>query len=433
MADPEIEAILQKTMGLKVSTIGKATLDRAIERRINALALADETAYLVHLKSSALELNELIEEVIIPETWFFRDRRPFDLLDRQIKTWKRSKEKLFLRLLSAPCSSGEEPFSLVIALLDAGWPVNKFQVMALDISARSLTRAQQAEYTRNSFRGDNLAFRDCYFEQVGNKYILKKEARSKVQFLQGNLLNHAFMASLGLFDVIFCKNVLIYLDNQARKTALKTLADLLVFDGLIFVGHAETTILKDSGFIPLSHAHAFAFRKPTAGPQPAPVQPRQPVAATLPEYGGQSPRRKRAAPQRPPPPKKAAPPPPKKAAAGGVSKTAVPDLDAARRHADQGHLKEARMICEAFLKTRGPSSRAFFLLGVIHNAAGEYQAAAKMLRKVLYLEPGHLDALVLLALQAERSGNLADAKAFRRRIERLEKESPGSETFIAGS
>lgn len=414
MADPEIEAILQKTMGLKVSTIGKATLDRAIDRRINALALADETAYLAHLKSSALELNELIEEVIIPETWFFRDRQPFALLATQIKAWKKSKKKLFLRLLSAPCSSGEEPFSVVIALLDAGWPINKFQVMALDISARSLARAQKGEYTKNSFRNDNLEFRDRYFEKVGNKYILKKEARSKVQFLQGNLLNHAFMASLGLFDVIFCKNVLIYLDNQARKMALKTLADLLVLDGIIFVGHAETAILKDSGFIPLPHSHAFAFRKPTAGTRLTPVQP---AAATLPDHGRKASGRNAAA-------AKAAPP---EAAAGGApeaaTKAAVPDLDAARKHADQGRLKEATMICEAYLKAKGPSARALFLLGVIHNAAGKYQTAAKMLRKVLYLEPDHMDALVLLALQAERSGNLADAKAFRRRIDRLEKES----------
>ncbi len=420
MADPEIEAILQKTMGLKVSTIGKATLDRAIDRRINALSLAGEGAYLAHLKTSALELNELIEEVIIPETWFFRDRQPFDLLNSQIRTWKRSKKKLFLRLLSAPCSSCEEPFSLVIALLDAGWPANKFQVMALDISGRSLARAQKGEYTGNSFRDAKLDFRDRYFEKIGNKYILKKEPRDKVQFLQGNLLNHAFMASLGLFDVIFCKNVLIYLDNQARKRALKTLADLLVFDGIIFVGHAETTILKESGFIPLAHSHAFAFRKPTTGPQPLPVPPREPAepaAAPLPpDPGKKAPRRRKASPLR--------------AVAGNAktpakpaARTAVPDLDVARKHADQGHLKEAQTICEAYLKTRGPSARALFLLGVIHNAAGRYQKAAQMLRKVLYLEPDHLEALVLLALQAERSGNLADARAFRRRIARLEKES----------
>lgn len=206
------------------------------------------------MRCSPQELSELIEEVIIPETWFFRDQQPFALLGKLVKEWQQSKEKTYLRLLSAPCSSGEEPYSLVITLLDAGWPIDKFQVVALDISARSLARAQKGEYSGHSFRGEDLSFRDRYFNRTGTAYVLKQEARSKVHFHQGNLLNQAFMAGLGLFDVVFCKNVLIYLDNAARDRAIKLLTKVMARDGVIFVGHAETQLFANRGFISLATA-----------------------------------------------------------------------------------------------------------------------------------------------------------------------------------
>ena len=85
MADFEIEALLQKVMGLKVTSIGKSTLDRSVQRRMKALSINNNDAYVDRLKSSHLELNELIEEVVIPETWFFRDNEPFKVMNQYSK------------------------------------------------------------------------------------------------------------------------------------------------------------------------------------------------------------------------------------------------------------------------------------------------------------------------------------------------------------
>jgi chemotaxis protein methyltransferase WspC len=124
MADFEIEALLQKAMGLKVTSIGKPTLDRSVERRMKALSIDDKDAYVEKLKSSAHELKELIEEVVIPETWFFRDQEPFKAMIQYLVTqWAPIHQNNLFKVLSIPCSTGEEPYSLTMSLLSSGWPV----------------------------------------------------------------------------------------------------------------------------------------------------------------------------------------------------------------------------------------------------------------------------------------------------------------------
>lgn len=400
MANTEIEGLLRKILGLKVTTIGQTTLQRAVNRRIQALGLSDEEAYTQKIKTSTLELNELIEEVVVPETWFFRDREPFNVLKKLInKEWTKTNRKGFLRLLSAPCSTGEEPYSLAIALLQAGWSDNKFQVVALDISTRSLARAKAAEYTKHSFRGTDDTFRETFFQASGKKYILNNNIRKKVQFQHGNLLNPAFMAGLGLFDVIFCKNVLIYLDEESKKRAIITLEHQLSDDGILFVGHAETGLFTNSKFTTLPYPQSFAFQK-VAKSKPLPSL-----------FTTQSPFSRKISAGRPQEQSFHETP--------GAGEKEI-NLDVARQLADEGHLREAIKLCEINLREHGPSAQAYFLMGLSHDAAGETGKAEKLLRKAIYLEPNHLDALIHLSLLTERAGDLAGAQSIKQRIKRLE-------------
>lgn len=400
MANTEIEGLLRKTLGLKVTTIGQTTLQRAVNRRIQALGLPDEESYTQKIKHSILELNELIEEVVVPETWFFRDKEPFNVLKKLINdVWSKPNSKGFLRLLSAPCSTGEEPYSLAIALLQACWPENKFQVVALDISTRSLARAKAAEYTRHSFRGTDDTFRNTFFQESGKKYILNKNIRRKVQFQHGNLLNPAFMSGLGLFDVIFCKNVLIYLDEESRNRAIIALERQLSEDGVLFVGHAETGLFTGSKFTPLPYPQSFAFQK-IVKPKPLPSL-----------FTAKSPFSRKITPD---------PPAEQFFHEKADSNKEEISLDVARQLADEGHIREAIKLCEINLQEHGPSAQAYFLMGVSHDAAGEIDKAEKLLRKAIYLEPNHLDALIHLSLLTERSGDLAGAQSIKQRIKRLE-------------
>lgn len=406
-ADLEIGALLKKAMGLQVESIGQSTLDRAINRRLKTIGLADKEAYVKKLNRSVMELHELVEEVVIPETWFFRDNHPFEALAGYLQKNKANNETETIRLLSVPCATGEEPYSLAMTLLDCGYPLNRFRIDAVDISKRALAVAKTATYGRHSFRSDDLSFRDRYFTKTANnKFLLNKEIKDKVHFHLGNLLNPSFMQALGVFDVLFCRNVLIYLDVDSRQQAIATLNHLLREDGLLFIGHAEAGLFSGSRFTPAPYARAFAFTK-------KPLPPKKDPWTT-----DQTSRSK---------PKKAA----AKSVAPDVRTTTAEkgseEIRAARRLADQGNLDEAARICEKYIRDHGPSSEAYFLLGVTSDAAGDYKTAIKLLRQALYLEPDHLEALFLLSYLAERSGDKNAANAFMQRAQRVEERLKAKE------
>jgi chemotaxis protein methyltransferase WspC len=388
MSDFEIEALLQKAMGLKVTSIGKSTLDRSVQKRMTALSIKDKNAYLYQLQTSALELRELIEEVVIPETWFFRDNEPFKALTKFLVTqWAQKHKNNLFRILSLPCSTGEEPYTLSMTLLDSGWPADKFTIHGVDISHRSIAIAKKGVYSENSFRGKDLSYRTKFFKKNKTSFILNKNVRDKVHFHTGNVLNRSFIEGLGMFDVIFFRNVMIYFDALSRQHAIATLYKILSDDGILFVGHAE------------AYTHAFAFHKKP--------EPRLKVDAT-----------KATSSQKPPQKSK------KKFIKRFFpfdkrSKKNEPDLKVARKLADEGELQKATEICEEYLDQCGPSAHAFFLLGIIRDAANDTDLAEKLFRKALYLDPNHEESLIFLSLLAEKTGDIAEAKNLKLRIARL--------------
>src|SRR6266446_11000727 len=134
--------LLQQTMGLDAASIGASAIEHAVQERLSACKLKDTHAYWEHVCASETELQALIEAVVVPETWFFRDREAFAAMVRVVQEeWLQTHPEGGLRLLSLPCSTGEEPYTMAMALLDAGVPAHRFQVEAVDISARVLAHA----------------------------------------------------------------------------------------------------------------------------------------------------------------------------------------------------------------------------------------------------------------------------------------------------
>jgi chemotaxis protein methyltransferase WspC len=312
-----------------------------------------------------------------------------------------------LRLLSIPCSTGEEPYSIVMALLDAGLATEQIHVDAVDISTQALARAKRATYGSNSFRGEDLTFRERYFQPHVRGSELTQWVRGRVRFHQGNLLSGEFRIAEEPYDIIFCRNLLIYFDRERQEQAMRTLGRLLVDSGLLFVGPAEAFLASCSGFTSVNHAMSFAFRKnrkpqSEAAPEIRPVSvkpPKKPLPARTP-----SPVKADRFPLSGPPP---APSPPA-------------DLSTARSLADAGQLREAAECCERYLRQHGPEAEPYYLLGVLRDAAGDRPAAAAYYRKVLYLEPDHLQALMHLALLIEIQGDSAAAARLHERARRIE-------------
>ncbi|MFC1524503.1 CheR family methyltransferase [Thermodesulfobacteriota bacterium] len=413
MAHAAIEAILGQAIGLKISSIGQSTLDRAINQRLRALEMSDLNEYILKLKASPTEVKELIEEVVVPETWFFRNKEPFlALVDFVKNKWSHQTQKKLLRILSAPCSTGEEPYSVSMTLLHAGWPESRFHVDALDISSRSLSKAKTGEYGDHSFREKDFNYCFKYFTNTEDgKYILHERVRKKVSFFQGNLLNPSFIDRLGFYDVIFCRNLLIYLDPKSQARAVKTLGNLLLPNGILFTGHAEASLLSEQNFSSSPYPKAFAFHKQDAPPamlvtkpqipdksDPFPIIDKPFKPAQAPDFGNF--RQPIPSPSRP------------------EIETAPDDMTVARKLADQGQLMESARICEEDIRKNGPTAQSYFLLGIIHDVNGDTQKAMEFLRKAIYLDPNHQEALVLLSLVLERSGNESGAESMRRRAER---------------
>lgn len=262
MSQAAIETLLQQKIGLNAKTIGSSTINKSIHRRMSNCSLSDLTTYLKLLQTSTKELDALIEEIVVPETWFFRDRKPFEFLSQYVKNeWLSIRRNQPLRILSVPCSTGEEPYSIAITLLEAGLTSKNFCIDAVDISKKSLYRAQHGIYSQNSFRGCTAAFQKQYFTQIENSYHLDQTIINSINFIAGNLLDPQFLITKKPYHIIFCRNLLIYLEQSARKQVIQVLNQLLNNQGLLFLGHSETGQVLSSDFVPVRYPAAFAFRK----------------------------------------------------------------------------------------------------------------------------------------------------------------------------
>jgi chemotaxis protein methyltransferase WspC len=414
-----IESLLRKEIGLDAASIGSTLIQRTVRLRMKVLGLKAIEDYVRLLKSSAAALEELIEAVVVSETWFFRDREPFAAFTQMALQWLAKNPAGALRALSVPCSSGEEPYSLAMALLDVPAPPHRFVIDGVDISARALARATHAVYGRNSFRGKDLAFRDRHFRHTKDGYALNPAVRECVRLHRDNLLGGDFLAGRALYDFIFCRNLLIYFDRATQVTALDKLHRLLAPEGVLFVGPAELPLVAGHGFVSANLPMAFACRKTAAHSiahakhVPENLSPtRRPALGVAPSDGFPARPLAGGTPDRPP------------HRQTGAQRALQPpsDLDAARQLADAGRLEEAAAICESHLRKEGPSAQVYYLLGLLCDASGDPRAS-DYYRKALYLEPNHYETLLQMSLLLEKRGDSAGARAFRRRAERVQQKA----------
>jgi chemotaxis protein methyltransferase WspC len=409
-----IASLLKQDLGLEAELLGAGAVERAVRERQAARRLADAAAYWALLCRCAEERQALIEAVVVPETWFFRDQGAFDALVQQaLPEWRRQLPAGPMRLLSLPSSTGEEPYSIAMTLLEAGVDASAFRVDAIDISERALATARRAVYRRNSFRGRSLERCARHLDVEGPLHRLRSSVTACVQFRHGNLFDDAGLRGASPYDVVFCRNLLIYFDLPAQDRAMRVLEGLLSPRGFLFLGPSEAALALVHRWKPVNVPLSFGFRPPAAAgaekalPRPAPV-PSVPIPRAAARKGATVVR----------PAKIQAP------AAPSRSVAANEDLLArAERLANEGKLREASDCCESFVARHGPNAQAFYLLGLVRDAEGDAKAAAAHYRKALYLEPAHRQALAHLAMILERSGDAAGARVLRDRAVR--RATPG--------
>lgn len=397
MSLKRIEQALRARIGLDPGSIGQSALQAAARVRMSELGDADLARYDAQLDARPGELERLIEEIVVRETWFFREQPAFEWMCQHCSKSSARREGPY-RVLSVPCATGEEPYSIAIRLLQAGLPPAAFEVHAVDVSTRALQAAAAATYRKNSFRGEPQDH-DAYFERTPDGMRVVDRVRERVQFSHGNVLDPGLHAGRQ-FDAIFCRNLLIYLEPDARRSALRNLSRLLRRDGVLFAGHSEALELMAFGLRRVGEARSFAFELPeaetTKTAQPPASAPRMPAT-----WPGAT----RAAPALRPQP-----------AVGQPAEQAA-RLEDARSLADRGQLAAARERCEQSLAA-APSADGYCLLGIIMTAAGDHAGARGAFDKALYLDAAHYDALIHLALLHEKGGDRAAANKLRGRAER---------------
>ena len=221
---------------------------RRIQERIGALGLSGINEYfnLLYSGRSEKEWQSFIDCITINETYFFRDFPQLAAFAEQVLPQvakaKEGRGDFRLRLWSAGCASGEEPYTLAIILREMlpRPPAWNIEILATDINSRVLSQARRAVYDSRSVRDVPPEYLERYFVLTPQGYALKAEIKKMVDFFHLNLFDGQAAAELKDFDFIFCRNVLIYFDDASRQRVVETFYRALRSGGYIFLGHSES-------------------------------------------------------------------------------------------------------------------------------------------------------------------------------------------------
>lgn len=410
--------VIKNEMGLSPETVGVDTVERIIGRRMRAVGEKHVASYCRLVKESVDEKQALFNEVSVPETWFFRDHEPFKVLAAYVK--KLELGEGVLNVLSVPCSTGEEPYSIAMVLSDLGLGKKRFKIDAVDINTKVIKKARKGIYTENSFRGKDVAFRSKYFEHKNGLYAISGDIKSTVNFFNKNVLDEGFMSEMGLYDVIFCRNLLIYFDYETKCKVLNTLAGLMDKRAMLVLGHAETGRMPEGIFESLHLPGSFAYQKAGNTVQKSKKHASAIISATSFFNSVMKPHRSivHAA--------------VKNTQIVETSESTVDDVDewvaSIEALADAGQLKEAITECDCLIESVPDSAQGYYLKGVVLLAFDADVDAAAAFKKAVYLDPKNYQSLIHLAVLSEESGELRASENYRARAERLRKNA---QVFIA--
>jgi chemotaxis protein methyltransferase CheR len=256
--------------GLNFTEDSKYLLEKRLGRRLqqhNLKTFKDYYYFLRYNPNKDQELSEVIDQLTTNETYFFREDfqlKAFveDILP-EIRKRKEKEGKKTLRIWSAGCSSGEEPYTLAMLLLDQPWVKSwHVEVIGTDISQRVLHMAREGVYGEASFRSTNPLQKLQFFTEIEGKSRIKNEVRNLVSISYQNLFDTTRIGLLGKMDAIFCRNVIIYFDKAGKKSVIENFLQRLVPEGFLMLGHSESLINLSTSFQLRHFQHDMVYQKP---------------------------------------------------------------------------------------------------------------------------------------------------------------------------
>ncbi len=254
-----LQSLLKSRSGLVLST-DKVYL---VESRLMPVARArgmsnlDELIQAVRVGNDENLLIEVTDAMTTNESFFFRDMQPFESFRQtvlpKIVASRRAVGRNVIRIWSAACSSGQEPYTLAMLLKEeeASLKGMRVEITATDLSTEIIDKAREGVYTQFEVqRGLPIQFLVKYFQQVGDRWQIDRTIRDMIAIKQFNLLND--FTVLGLFDIVYCRNVLIYFDQQSKSDILGRVSKLMPEDGVLYLGGAESVLGISNAFKPIA-------------------------------------------------------------------------------------------------------------------------------------------------------------------------------------
>lgn len=265
-----LSKIIYDRSGIHFHEAKKYILESRLSHRMHELEIGDFDQYIAYLTMGPYQMDEFQEmfnRITINETSFFRNDAQLAVFEQQILPdllEARSGTKR-LRIWSAACSTGEEPFTLAMLLHRslgvriADWNI---EILGTDISEKALGVAQKGVYTNYALRSTPALIKDRYFKADGHNFVLSDSIRELVNFERHNLKDRLAAKRHGTWDVIFCRNVLIYFDDDMKKGVISMFANQLAKDGTLFIGHSERIKELTTDFEQLAIPQGFCYQRP---------------------------------------------------------------------------------------------------------------------------------------------------------------------------
>lgn len=261
-----VSDFLYRRTGMLFGEQKRYYIERRVADRIAAAGVPSFAHYYALLLSDAAEAELLINSFTVNETYFYREEHQLECLSRsllpEIIRTKRPGDRI--RIWSVPCSTGEEPYSIAIWLLENWRLVDAYnvEIVGSDIDTAALRQAHAGAYGKRALSRLPAGVRTSYFQEAENGWHLIDDLRESVSFRPVNLVDEASVQQEGLFDIVFCRNVLIYFDDAARSRAVDHLYEAMLPGAFICLGHTESMGRMSARFEARRFPEAIVYQRP---------------------------------------------------------------------------------------------------------------------------------------------------------------------------
>ncbi len=252
-----LSEIIYEATGIKIEKKKLGVLEVKLRIFMNRKGFNSIGEIMEGIKKDKSLFEELIAAVTVNETYFFREKEHFDVLVDIIKENGMRSAKI----LSIPCSTGEEPYSIAMYLEEHFGKGLGYEIIGVDIDKYAISRAKEGIYHKKSLMKLSKDILSKYFIEKDGLYYIKPKIKKKVLFYVGNVFDHSFLKRLGLFDFVFCRNLFIYFDNAKKEEALKNIYTILKKGGYLFLAKTEFLFGLQHSFIIERKGKTIVYRK----------------------------------------------------------------------------------------------------------------------------------------------------------------------------